>query len=154
MRILIAKCPYCGNIFYSQKTASFHFCKKQKETKYRLVIIYLIKWLSFKMISFNAIEDLLFKSFCHILDFDIKLPPPAEMRVLIISFSDFLLNYQIRNANSKYFSILIDGKTQNDAHFISIILFSRTQYIYYITKKVRFKNAVSISKILREYIYI
>lgn len=144
---LLRNSLYCGNIFFSQKTSAFHFCKKHKETKYRLAMIYLIKWLSFKMISLNAIEDPLFKSFCHILDPYFIIPPSAEMRSIIIFFSDFLLNYQIRNAKSIYFSFLIDGKTQNDSHFISIILFSRTQYIYYITKKVRSENAFSVSKI-------
>lgn len=149
-RIFIGKCPFCGNLFYSKRTASFHFCQPQEENKIRMAMIYLIKWLCFKMIPLNAIEDPLFKSFCYILDPNLIIPPPAEMRSIIISFSDCLLNYQIKKARSKYFSILIDGKTQNDIHFISIILYSRTQYIYYITKKVCSENAVNISKILRE----
>lgn len=102
------------------------------------------------MISINAIEDPLFKTFCQILDPEIIIPPPAVMRSLIINFSDFLLEYQLRNTQSNYFSILIDGKTQNTLHFISIILFTRNQYIYYTTKMVKSESAVNISNILRK----
>lgn len=148
-RIYIAKCPFCGNIFYSKRAATFHKCQKPEQIKYKLAIVYLIKWICFKMISINAIEDPLFKTFCQILDPEIIIPPPAVMRSLIINFSDFLLEYQFRNTQSNYFSILIDGKTQNTLHFISIILFTRNQYIYYTTKMVKSESAVNISNILR-----
>lgn len=120
-RIFNSKCHYCGNFFIQ---------KRQEENKFRMAMIYLVKWLCFKIILLNAIEDPLFKSFCYILNPIIIIPPPAMMISIIIAFSDCLLNYQIRKTRSKYFSIFIDGKTQSDMNFyINNFIFVNSIYI-------------------------
>lgn len=111
----IAKCPSCRTIFYTKKSAYLHSCIKQDKIKFDMAMLYLIRWISVKMLSINAVENPLFKTFCQILNPRIEIPSPRKIRSIIISFSDFLLDYSLLKSHSHYFSILFDGAKKTES---------------------------------------
>lgn len=60
----IAKCQICNDIFHSEKTCNNHRCQKYIETKHEMAILFLIKWISVKMISIESIESPILSYFC------------------------------------------------------------------------------------------
>lgn len=148
--LYIAKCISCGEIFHTDKSANNHVCKIYNSVRHGMATIYLIKWLSIKMLSINSIESSVFKKFCQLLDPQFVIPNKVNLRSLIIDYSKYIKDYTIINSKSSFLSIMIDGTTKNRHHFISLILYSRVEYIYYTSKIVFSENTVNISDILRD----
>lgn len=149
----IAKCSLCGCVFHSKKSCLNHQCQQSVNTncnKLQSALLYLINWICIKMISINAIEHPFFQKFCSFLDENFKVPKPKVMRSLIIEYSKSVLETLIQNIKTPYISIMIDGATKWDHHYITIILYSRFEYVYYKTKRVYRENAKAISKFLKE----
>lgn len=76
--------------FIPKKSAFQHYCIKQ-DKRVDMAMLYLIRWISVKMLLIKAVENPLFKTFCRILNPRIEIPSPKTIRSIIISFSDFLL---------------------------------------------------------------
>lgn len=148
--LYVAKCLTCGEIFHARQSADNHICKLYNNIRHGMATIYLIKWISIKMLSINSIESQTFKKFCQLLDPQFKIPDQEELRSLIIDYSKYVKDYTIINSKSSYLSIMIDGTTKNRHHFISLILYSREEYIYYTSKIVFSENTINVSKILRD----
>ena len=146
----ISKCSVCGKIFHSRKSSDEHFCQKYIIIKNDYALTFLIKWISNKMITFNSIEDPIFKNFCMILNPDFQIPKPKELRKRVIEYSKVIHSESLSNIQSQYVSILIDGTSRFGHHFISIILYSRFEYVYYQTKIVTSENTANISELLNE----
>lgn len=146
----IGKCSICGSVFHSEDSCLIHQCQKYNEIRHDIASLYLIKWISIKMLSINSIESPFFKFFCKLLDPSFEIPGQRELRELIINYSEYLMDFTLKNSKSNFYSIMIDGTSRYRHHFISLILFSRQDYIYFNTKIVISENAINISDILRD----
>lgn len=85
-----------------------------------------------------------------LLNPEFRIPKPKALRQIIINNSNHLLLQKLHNIGCPYVSIMLDGTSRWKHHFISIILYTRFQYIYYKTKIVTSENALSISGMLNE----
>lgn len=105
--IFIGKCPLYGPIFLTRRTCFLYCCKIPHQTRYEIATLYLIKWISLKMLSINAIEHPFFQYFCNLLDPGYKIPKTKKLRSLIIEYADFVFDNLLKNSISDYFSVFI-----------------------------------------------
>lgn len=149
----IAKCSQCGCVFHSKKSCFNHLCHpiiNTNSNRIQFALIYLINWICIKMISINAIMHPFFQKFCSFLNDDFKIPKPKKMRSLIINYSKIIIENLIKNMKSSYVSIMIDGAKRWKHRYISIIIYTRYEYIYYETRQVYRENAEAISNFLND----
>lgn len=72
------------------------------------------------------------------------------MRSLIINYSKIIIENLIKNMKSSYVSIMIDGAKRWKHRYISIIIYTRYEYVYYETRQVYRENAEAISNFLND----
>lgn len=146
----ISKCSRCGSIFHSKLACWNHYCYHPNQIQMSNALIYLLNWISFKMIPLNAIENQFLKFFCNLLNTNFVIPSTKMLRSMIIDYSRIIFQHSLENLHSKYISIMIDGTSRFKHDYVSIILFSRYGYAYFSTRYGKSENSKNIANILNE----